>query len=57
MELLKIVGGLAVIAVIVVAVGLDRRGEGEQAAAAPKQADRTFSSGTSSARFVPAPRD
>lgn len=56
MELLKIVGGLAVIAVIVVAVGLDRGDETEQGAA-PKQADRTFSSGTSSARFVSVPRD
>jgi hypothetical protein len=51
MELLKIVLGLAVIAVIVVAVGLDKQGTSEQAAA-PRQVERSFSSDSSSARFV-----
>jgi hypothetical protein len=56
MELVKIVGGLAVIAVIVVVVGLDRQ-DGSEQAAAPKQAERTFTSGSSSARFVSVPKD
>lgn len=56
MELLKIILGLAVIAVIVVAVGLDLQGESEQAAA-PRQVERGFSSDSSSARFVQVPND
>ena len=56
MELLKIVGGLAVIATIVVAIGLSR-GDGSEQAATAKKADRSFTSGTSSARFVSVPRD
>jgi hypothetical protein len=57
MEVVKIVGGLAVIAVIVVAVGLDRRAGAEEAAA-PVAVERGFSSSSSSARFVSvAPKD
>ena len=56
MELLKIILGLAVIAVIVVAVGLDRQA-GEEQAAAPRQVERNFSSDSSSARFVQVPKD
>lgn len=56
MELLKIVGGLCVIAVIVVLVGVSNGGGGE-GAAYERPAERTFASGKSSARFVAAPGD
>lgn len=51
MELLKILGGLAVIAVIVVVIGMDRS-ETTQTAATTVPQERTFVSGDSSARFV-----
>lgn len=51
MELMKIVGGLAAIAAIVVFVGLNLKG-GDEGAAAAKKVDRSFASGSSSARFV-----
>jgi hypothetical protein len=53
MELMKIVGGLAVIGVLVFVIGMDREGGAETTAAVvagPR--DRSFSSGDSSARFV-----
>lgn len=57
MEIVKIVGGLAVIAVIVAAVGMDRRADAG-AGAAPVAVERGFSSPSSSARFVSvAPKD
>lgn len=51
MEVLKIVGGLAAIAVVVAVIAMDRIG-GEETAAAAVPPERTFVSGDSSARFV-----
>jgi hypothetical protein len=56
MEVLKIAGGLAVIAVIVVVVGMGREERGS-GASPERHADRSFTSGSSSARFVSVPRD
>jgi hypothetical protein len=50
-EVLKIVGGLAAIAVVVAIITLDRK-EDAVAAAAPVPAERTFVAQDSTARFV-----
>jgi hypothetical protein len=56
MELLKILGGLAVIAALVVAYGLEYRGAdaAADAAPAPVKVERGFASGDTSARFLSA---
>ncbi len=51
MEVLKIVGGLAAIAVVLAVLAMDRIG-GEESVAAAVPPERTFASGDSSARFV-----
>lgn len=60
MELLKIVGGLTVIAVFLVLFGTGSGGEEETAEAAAAEhvpGERSFSARDSSARFVVAPTE
>jgi hypothetical protein len=52
MELMKIVGGLAVIGVLVFVIGMDREDGTETTAAVAAVPDRSFTAGDSSARFV-----
>jgi hypothetical protein len=55
MELLKIIGGLATIAVLVVIFGTGGGGGADESSAAAAQApvERSFTARDSSARFVP----
>jgi hypothetical protein len=53
MELMKIAGGLAVIAVLVVVFGMDRGPGASGTTGASAPADRSFESEDTSARFVP----
>jgi hypothetical protein len=53
MELMKIAGGLAVIAILVVVFGMGGSPRGGGATGASGPADRSFVSEDTSARFVP----
>ena len=57
MEILKIAGGLAAIAAVVVLFGMDRGDKEAVATEAPRPVERSFASDDTSARFEPVAKD